>query len=371
VLGIAVFVEPSTLARRSVTVAGVGALVVVMHIISRASRPVLASWILVLGLSMLVTQRAWITGGIDAPVAVFYGLFIVMAAALIGARGAFATAVVCFLGGVVLTVGTALQWLTVRPHAALPVAGFCLVVLAIGLALVIQSLVALPPERERHSLSAVQLLVHDMRTPMQLLLSHLELLRDSIGGDVTDDIANDVDAAIESAAGLRRMTTSFLDLSRLEAGRMPVQRSVTNLSELARSVVSAMHALQPARDLAVETHGDCSCVCDPEMTRRIVENLVTNAMKHTPIDRRVRVVVSGLVYRVQTAVHDEGPGVPAEHRSKIFEPFSAEGLRSATGYESSGLGLAFCKLAIEAQGGTIRIEEGTPRGTVFVVALPR
>src|SRR5438445_199053 len=62
---------------------------------------------------------------------------------------------------------------------------------------------------------------------------------------------------------------------------------------------------------------------------------------------------------------------PTEKRTRIFEPYSAEGLLSATGYESSGLGLAFCRLAVEAQGGAIRVEDGTPRGSVFVLELPR
>ena len=78
VLGIAVVIEPHTLARRATTVAAVGALVLVLHTISRAGRPVLASWILVVGLCLIVTQRAWITGGIHAPVAVFYALFVLM-----------------------------------------------------------------------------------------------------------------------------------------------------------------------------------------------------------------------------------------------------------------------------------------------------
>jgi len=367
-LGIGVLVEPYTLARRTVTVAGVGLLVVAMHMISRSGRPVLASWILVVGLSVFVTQRAWITGGIDAPVAVFYCLFIVMAGALIGARGAYATAAICLLGAAVLTIGTAQHWLAVRPGAGVPIGGFFFVVLAIGLALVIQALVTIRPEQERRSFSAVQMLVHDMRTPTQVLLGNLELLRDHISGEVTQD----VDAAINSAVALQRMTNSFLDLARLEAGRMPVHRSVTNLSDLAHSVVSAMGTLQPTRELAVEASGDCSCNCDPELTRRILENLVNNAMKHTKIeDGRVLVVIAGSADRVQLAVHDRGPGVPPDKRSAVFEPFSAEGLGSAVGYASSGLGLAFCKLAIEAQGGTIHIEDGTARGSVFVIDLPR
>src|SRR5688500_3249790 len=91
-LGAAVIVEPATLGRRAVTIGAVGVVVTVLHWLSRSGRPVLASWLLVTALSVIVTQRAWITGGIHAPVAVFYVLFIVMAGVLIGVRGGFVTA---------------------------------------------------------------------------------------------------------------------------------------------------------------------------------------------------------------------------------------------------------------------------------------
>ena len=366
-LGIAVLVEPYTLARRTTTIAAVFALVIVLHAISRAGRPVLASWLLVIGLSVIVTQRAWITGGIYAPVAVFYALFIVMAAALIGARGGLATAAVCAAGAVVLAVGTALEWLTPPPGAGSLVGGFVFVILAIGLALVIQVLLTVRLRPEGPALGAVQMLVHDMRSPMQVLLAHLELLREDIRGERVKD----VDAAIGGATALHRMTNSFLDLSRLEAGRMPVRRSLTDVSALAHSVVSAVHVLEPAREIAVDARGDSVCYCDRELTRRVIENLVTNAIKHTKKDGRVRVVITGSPARISIAVHDEGAGVPPEKRPRIFEPYSADGLRTETGYESSGLGLAFCRLAVEAQGGAIRIEDSAPHGSVFIVDLPR
>jgi signal transduction histidine kinase len=366
VLGIAVLVEPQTLARRAITVAAVGALVTSLHAISRAGRPVLASWILVLGLSAIVTQRAWITGGIHAPVAVFYALFIVMAGVLIGARGGLVTAAACFLGAVVLTMGTALGWLTPRPGAGSPLGAFVFVCLAIGLALVLCALVTLRPRSEGRSLDAMQLFVHDMRSPMQVLLAHLEHLREDIRGEGS----RDVEGAIEGARRLQGMTTAMLDLSQLEAGRMPVRRTPTDLAALAQGVVQSFRILQPARQLAVESHGNATCQCDAELTRRIIENLVSNAVKHTPIEGRVSIVVSSSRERVSIAVHDQGPGVPPDKRNRIFEPFSAEGLRSAAGYESSGLGLTFCRRAAEAQGGTIRIEDATPHGSVFVVELP-
>ena len=367
VLGIAGLVEPDTLARRAITIAAVGALMALLHAISRAGRPVLASWILVIGLTVIVTQRATNTGGIHAPVAVFYALFVVMAGVLIGVRGGLVTAAVCVLGAIVLTVATALGRLTPPPDAGSPLGAFVFVVLAIGLALVLHALVTRRTRREGLGADAVKMLVHDMRSPMQVLLAHLDLLRNDIRGESV----RDVEAAIGGATALHRMTTSFLDLSRLEAGRMPVHRSVTDLSALAQSVVTAFRILQPTRDIAVEAHGDPACNCDPELTRRIIENLVSNAMKHTEIKGRVRVVISGSRDTASIAVHDEGSGVPPARRTRIFEPHSAEALRSATGYESSGLGLAFCKLAVEAQGGAIRVEDGTPRGSVFIVELPR
>ena len=221
VLGIAVLVEPHTLARRAITIAAVGALMTVLHTISRAGRPVLASWIRVIGLSVIVTERAWITGGIHAPVAVFYALFIVMAGVLIGVRGGLATAAVCFVGAIVLTVGTALEWLTPRPGAGSPLASFVFVVLAIGLALVLQALVTLRPDRDGLDFDAVKMLVHDMRSPMQVLLTHLDLLRDDIRGE---GIKN-VEGAIGGARAMHRITNNLLDIGRLEAGRMPVHPS--------------------------------------------------------------------------------------------------------------------------------------------------
>jgi signal transduction histidine kinase len=341
--------------RRATTIAAVGGLITVLHMTSRAGRPLLASWIFVTGLSVIVTQRAWVTGGIHAPVAVFYVLFIVMAGVLLGARGAVATAAACTLGAIVLTAGTALGWLAPRPGAGSALGGFVFVILAIGLALVLYALVALRPRREGLDPDAVQLLVGDMRSPLQVLVSRLEVLRRELHGESVED----VDAALSGVRALRRMTNSLLDISRLEAGRMPIRQSVTDLSALAHAVVSAVRIVQPTSDIAAE------------LTRRIMENLVSNAMKVTTIDGRVRVVISSSERGASIAVTDEGPAVPPEQRTRIFEPYRHDRLQRPATDESPGLGLAFCRLAVEAQRGAIRIDGGTTRGNVFVVELPR
>jgi signal transduction histidine kinase len=346
----------------------VATLVVALHAISRAGRPVLASWILVIGLSVIVTQRAWITGGIHAPVPVFYALFIVMGGLLIGARGGFVTAAVCLLGAIVLTIGTATGTLARKPGAGSPLAAFVFVALGIGLAMLVQALIARRPRPEDLGTDAVSMLVHDMRAPMQITQAHLELLRQDLSGEQLKD----VDGALGGVKTLHLMANSLLDVSRLEAGRMPIRRMMTDVAELATEEVRALNVLQSARTMTVETVGDPICNCDPELTRRIVENLLTNAMKHTDVVTPIRVTVIGSVRnRISIAVSDTGPGVPKQNRPGLFERFSAQGPRRAAGFESSGLGLAFCRLAAEAQGGRVRYEPGSPEGSVFTLDLPR
>ena len=94
-------------------------------------------------------------------------------------------------------------------------------------------------------------------------------------------------------------------------------------------------------------------------------------MKVSTIDGRVRVVIAGSERGTVISITDEGPVVPLEQRARIFEPYCPERRQRAAAEETSGLGLAFCRLAAEAQGGTIRIEDVAPRGNAFVVELPR
>jgi signal transduction histidine kinase len=135
-------------------------------------------------------------------------------------------------------------------------------------------------------------------------------------------------------------------------------------------VVHGLCGLDPR--LQVEVGAEVPVVYhgDAELLRRVIENLVSNAIKHTPRDGRLRVDVASTPACVRIAVRDEGPGVPPNARERIFERFSATGLSTESGRHSVGLGLAFCKYAVEAHGGTIRVESAQPRGSTFIVELP-
>jgi len=110
--------------------------------------------------------------------------------------------------------------------------------------------------------------------------------------------------------------------------------------------------------------------CDGILVRRVLENLVSNGIRHTPSGSRIRISLASDRGRVRVEVHDQGRGVPPEAREKIFDKFGALQARHDRSYHSVGLGLAFCKLAIRAQGGTIGVDSGVPAGSTFWFELP-
>jgi signal transduction histidine kinase len=112
-------------------------------------------------------------------------------------------------------------------------------------------------------------------------------------------------------------------------------------------------------------------VCDRAVVARVVVNLLTNALKFTDEGGRVEVTVSREGSRARVAVRDHGPGVPEEARERVFDKFWRAGRpRDQAGPSSMGLGLAFCRLAVEAHGGTISVAPADGGGSVFSFTLP-
>ena len=215
----------------------------------------------------------------------------------------------------------------------------------------------------------VQMIVHDMRSPLTALLLRLRFLG-SPPATLSEQQAEDLRSAIQSAQALTRMTDDLLDVSRLEEGRMPVERSVWDLTRMARDVCAALAAMDRDRSIDVESTAAIEATCDGGLVRRIMENLVSNGIRHTPAGSRLRVSIASADGRVRVAVHDEGDGVPQEARARIFEKFGTLETRHERIYPSFGVGLAFCKLAVEAQGGTIGLDSREPIGSTFWFELP-
>ena len=215
----------------------------------------------------------------------------------------------------------------------------------------------------------VQMVVHDMRSPLMVLMANLESMQHStaaLHSHVNADLRNAM-SAVQSLTG---MANDLLDVSRLEAGKMPINRKPCDLVALARRVRDAMASVDRGRMLLLAGDVSVPSECDSRIVQRVLENLIGNAIKHTPAGGTVRIVVSTRQGAHRVAVEDAGPGVPEEARHRIFEKFGRVDARTTTSYHSAGLGLTFCKLAVEAHGGRIGVDEGTVRGSVFWFELP-
>lgn len=217
----------------------------------------------------------------------------------------------------------------------------------------------------------VHMIVHDMRSPLMVLRGHLELLRQGGVGKLSADAEQDLRCALEATDHLKSMANELLDVSRLEEGKLPLSLEPHDLVALVGEVAEGIRVLDRERVIQVEGPKALLVTCDGRLLRRVVENLLSNAVKHTPAGGAIEVVITSPGERARVVVADHGPGIPAEERRRIFDKFTgATALREGT-YHSAGLGLAFCKLAVEAHGGRIGVEPRKPRGSSFWFELER
>jgi signal transduction histidine kinase len=206
---------------------------------------------------------------------------------------------------------------------------------------------------------------HELRTPLFSLGGFLELLDDE---ELDEETRRDFILQMrEQLDRLTKLATDLLDLSRLDAGRMRVERERLDLASLAGLVTGEFRA-QAERErhgLEVETAGDASALGDEQRVLQVARILVDNALRHTPPGTSVRVRAERAGGTAALAVEDDGPGVPEESSRQVFERFyRLEGSVAA----GSGLGLAIARELAELMGGRIELTS-EPGRTVFSLVL--
>jgi signal transduction histidine kinase len=212
------------------------------------------------------------------------------------------------------------------------------------------------------------MVVHDLRNPLSVIFGFLDILNHEISKLSTRTRAF-LPLARFCAEDLLNMISSILDVSKMGAGEMKLQRETCDLNALLRAVVATT---QPLGNRTVTV-----CVQEPAQTvtvdvgliRRVIQNLISNALRYTPADGNVRVAVSASASEVRIAVTDAGPGIAPEDHQRIFEKFGQVG--DPSNRVGTGLGLTFCKLAVEAHGGRIGVESEEGKGSTFWLVLPR
>jgi signal transduction histidine kinase len=205
--------------------------------------------------------------------------------------------------------------------------------------------------------------VHDLKNPVGAIeLQAQTVLRDPKASERSKRAAASIQ---DETRALLRMITNLLDLSKADEGQLAPAKQPLDARALVASVLDELGPRAAASGVSLEARVEADRVVgDPDLLHRVLANLVDNAIRHAPEASRVVVAVGA--DGTELRVIDAGPGVPAEARAKVFERFESGGERATR--TNRGLGLAFCKQAVEAHGGRIWIEDATP-GAVFAIRL--
>lgn len=230
-------------------------------------------------------------------------------------------------------------------------------------------------EAERLRQDLVNMLIHDLRGPIGNLINTIELLPILLSS-ATDmsTITRLLDLARHTGQEVRDLVDSLLDVSRLEKGEVPLQRTMVDVAALVQAVEKQVtpRAMAKATDLMFYPLPDIPPLwVDGSMIRRLLINLVDNAIKYTPSEGKVSLTTSLVDDTLIFAVADNGPGIRPEDQALIFGKFSRVDY-SNDAPSGVGLGLAFCKLAAEAHNGAVLVRsEGMPgKGSTFTLTLP-
>jgi two-component system sensor histidine kinase/response regulator len=231
--------------------------------------------------------------------------------------------------------------------------------------------------RQRDTLMRLQMqkdrltafVVHDLKNPVNSLDLHAQLLlRDK---ELSVRSRNSVQHIRDEARSLLRLVLNLLDISKSEEGQLAPRRTLVDLDALAGEVLEALAVRAQSVRVQLVCELQASHVnADPDLLRRVLENLLDNALRHAPEGSTIRLVSTARDAAIEIRVADEGKGISADMRGKVFERFVqlelGETVVTRTG---RGLGLTFCKLAVESHGGHVWIEDANP-GAIFCMSIP-
>ena len=233
------------------------------------------------------------------------------------------------------------------------------------------STVQIESERLRNSLlSAIS---HDLRTPLTSMVGLADTLE--LTGPALSEAQREVAGAMrQSAQRMSALVNNLLDMARLQAGAVQLNRAWQPLEEVVGSALAACDSLLAGRDIRVDLPDGLPLLhLDAVLIERVLVNLLENASKYTPVGSAIHLFARSRSDTVVVTLDDHGPGLPRGREERVFEKFERGQRESAL--PGVGLGLAICRAIVQAHGGTIeghnREADGVVRGARFVITLPR
>ena len=213
---------------------------------------------------------------------------------------------------------------------------------------------------------------HELRTPVAVIRANAETL---LAGAKDDPVmsAKLIDGLHRNSERLARILADLLDLSRLDAGQYRLSFDNVGVHDVARQSLTAVEPQVTARKITVEVDvpGDLEVRADPKALDHILVNLIDNGVKYTQAEGHVWVEARPDGENVRIEVRDDGPGIAANHRARVFERFYRADPSRSREAGGTGLGLSIVKHLVESMGGQVGVQPNEPRGSVFWWRLPK
>lgn len=217
------------------------------------------------------------------------------------------------------------------------------------------------------------MIVHDMRSPLTVILGYSESMQRRILQKFPEEVVP-LQKIFRQAQRLQGFAQDMLLLTKMERGQVILQRTLVDVNQLIQVAQPDYQMLAESRGLRLQAvlPADSSrrVELDTVLFQRVLDNLLSNAFKYAPTDSVVVLQVEYLLSdpQLRLKIIDQGPGIPPEDRERIFEKYEIVVLKHKQ-VPQVGLGLAFCKMVVEAHGGRIYVEANKPAGSVFVVEI--
>lgn len=221
--------------------------------------------------------------------------------------------------------------------------------------------------------SLVHMIVHDMRSPLCGVMSMLQLIRKKLGESNGEETADAMfPTVLKAVHNLTEMVQSLLDVNRLESQKVPIECSRSELKALAESAANILNAHAEHAEVTIAVTGErIELCCDANLICRVFTNLIGNAVRASKKGASVKVCIRGEHDGAIAEVVDSGCGIPKDDQAKIFDKFAGVSKVGERMLPSVGLGLTFCKLAVEAHGGSITVISELGKGSTFRFELPK
>jgi two-component system sensor histidine kinase KdpD len=218
----------------------------------------------------------------------------------------------------------------------------------------------------------INMIIHDLKGPLGEVMANMDLLSYA---QLEEQDKEYLDTAIQGSENLLRMVLNMLDVRRMEEGKLKLHCEVFSVDEFIREVVERQKTLIKQKDVKVEIvidKGVSTWIADRPLMERVVSNLLTNAVAYSYNGGRVEILSRYLheTKQLRIEVKDHGKGIPGEFHQKVFEKFSQVDGGNTKRRHSTGLGLTFCKMAVEAHQGKIWVESEEGKGSEFIFLLP-